>query len=118
MTCKQYTPDSKSLELNRKRALFIGDSIMQGVATNYTITQNTWPKILSERYAMSHVNNGLGGSCYVAGYNGNIASIEERLYQCDLSEFDLLFMGGVLMIGCLMCQLRSLNVVYYELLNI
>lgn len=77
----------------------MGDSIVEGVTTEYKRTSDTWAKLLSEKLGMRHINIGIGGSCYVKGYNKEILSIDENFKNYIESTHrlpDLIFIGG----GC------------------
>lgn len=88
-----------SLKFKNRTALFVGDSIVEGVTTEYKRTSDTWAKLLSEKLGMRHINIGIGGSCYVKGYNKEILSIDENFKNYIESTHrlpDLIFIGG----GC------------------
>lgn len=87
------------LKFTNKTALFVGDSIVEGVTTEYKRTPDTWVKLLSEKLGMRYINIGVGDSCYVKGYNKEIISIDENLKNYIKSVHnlpDLIFIGG----GC------------------
>lgn len=86
-----------SLKFKNRTALFVGDSIVEGVTTEYKRTSDTWAKLLSEKLGMRHINIGIGGSCYVKGYNKEILSIDENFKNYIESTHrlpDLIFIGG------------------------
>lgn len=101
-----------SLKFTNRTALFIGDSIVEGVTTEYKRTSDTWVKLLSEKLGIRPINIGIGGSCYVKGYNKEIISIDENLKNHIKSAPylpDLIFIGGGLTTGCLVCQSRNMK---------
>ena len=79
---------------NWKSVLFFGDSLVEGVTTDYERTQNTWCKIVADRYGFIHYNYGRGGSCFTPGYNSNIPTIKQVIEKTDVLGFDAIFVGG------------------------
>lgn len=77
-----------------KSVAFFGDSIVEGVTTDYKRTKNTWCKIVADRYGFYHSNFGVGGSCFTPGYNSEIPTMGEIIKETDISGYDTIFIGG------------------------
>ena len=85
----------KKLQPERWRSVaFFGDSIVEGVTSDYRRTKDTWCKIVADEYGFRHQNFGRGGSCFTPGCNGKVPSISETIKEADITGYDAIFIGG------------------------
>lgn len=73
---------------------FFGDSIVEGVTTDYKRTRYTWCRIVADKFGFDHSNFGVGGSCFTPGYNGTVPAIAEIMKDKDITGYDAIFIGG------------------------
>ncbi len=80
--CQAKTSDSlkKHYDFSGATAYYFGDSITIGVTTGYTLTENTYPKLFSEKVGMTYVNYAISSSVYPTGVIEH-PSIEDAIMQ-------------------------------------
>lgn len=92
-TTEVKTYVNKPFTFKNTNAIFFGDSIVQGYTDmGSTVTEQTFPKLFSDKVGMTYVNKGVAGSGFGIVNNSIPETIKNNLNL--LSNYSYLFLAG------------------------